>query len=129
MHLTRGVAGRKAKFRATNSITQSVLDIRSHEKNYLALQSALSHSSIVNQATICGYYWKKSETIQCASTNMEQQTHILDCAIKVKIEEDAICMKKIFINSYFVSILKDKDSKVRNINKFTKYLFITRKKV
>ena len=54
------MAGRKTKFWVTNNILQYVLDIESHMKQCLALQSALSHPSIVDQAADSGYFWKEN---------------------------------------------------------------------
>ena len=75
---------RKTASRTINNIIQSILDVGSHKKQYLALQSTLSRPSIVDQAVDYGYYWKESEKVQCDLTNMEKQTHILDSAVNLK---------------------------------------------
>ena len=84
-----------------------ILDLIRHK--FLTLQSALSHPCIVNQVADCGYYWKEGEKIKYYFTNMEQQTYKLYNAIKGKNRRSCnIDEERSFINSYFVSILKDK---------------------
>ena len=51
--------GRKSKLRTTNSIIVSILNVGSHKKQVLALNDALKHPKLINQAASCGYFWKK----------------------------------------------------------------------
>ena len=48
--------GGKSKSRATNSIIDSVLNVGSHKQQVLALNDALKHPKIIDQATDCGYF-------------------------------------------------------------------------
>ena len=48
--------GRKLKYRATNSIIDSVLNIGLHKQQVLALNDALKHPKLVDQAADCGYF-------------------------------------------------------------------------
>ena len=51
--------GRKSKSRATNSIIDSVLNVGSHKQQVSALNDALKHPKLIDQATDCGYFWKE----------------------------------------------------------------------
>ena len=119
------MVGRNTKSRATNSIIQSVLDVRSHLKKCLVLQSALSRQSVVNQAMDDSYYWKENEKVQYALANTECQTHIIDGTVQCTNKRGHnIDNKLLFISSYFVYISKNKESKIRSIDKLTKHLTI-----
>ena len=55
--------GRKLKSCATNSIIDSVLYVGSHIQQVLALNDAIKHPKIIDQAAVCGYFWKESEKV------------------------------------------------------------------
>ena len=48
--------GLKSKSRATNSIIDSILNIGSHKQQCLALNDALKHPKLIDQADDCGYF-------------------------------------------------------------------------
>ena len=110
----------RPSFEQKNNIIQSVLGVGSHIKYCSALQSNLLHPSIVDQTADCGYYWKESENIKCALSNMEHQTYMLDRTVKGK-------KKKTEKAVIFFSISKDKESKLRSIDMLTNHLVIPRR--
>ena len=49
--------------RAINSIIDSVLSVGSHKQQVLALNDALKHPKLIDQAADYCYFWKESEKI------------------------------------------------------------------
>ena len=76
--------GRKLKSRTTNSIIDSVLNVRSYKQQVLDLNDALNHPKLIDQAADCDYFWKKSEKVHSALSIIERQASILQVAADYK---------------------------------------------
>ena len=118
--------GRKLKSRATNSIIDSVLNVGSHKQQVLALNDALKHPKIIDQAADFGYYWKESEKVHSALSIIERHASILQVPSECKKQGRKTDDKQLFVNSYFVSISDGTESKIRIVNKITKHLSLPR---
>ena len=64
--------GRNSKSRATNSIIDSVLNVGSHEQQDVAVNNALKHPKLIDQAIDCGYFWKESDKVHSALSIIER---------------------------------------------------------
>ena len=118
--------GRKLKYRTTNSIIDSVLNVESHKQQVLALNDALKHPKLIDQAADCGYFWKESENIHSALSIIERQASILQVATDCKNQGRKSDDKQSFVNSCFVSIYNGIELKKGSVNKITKHLFLPR---
>ena len=63
-----------------------------------------------------------SDKIHSALSIIEQQVSILQVALECKKKGRKTDDKQSFVNSYFVSISDSIESKIRSVNKLTKYL-------
>ena len=91
------------------------------------MNNALSYPKLVNQAADCDSFWRDTEKVHPALTNMEQHASNLKIATECnskngKKTED----KHSFVNDSFVSIFNGKESKIRSLIKLTKHLAIPR---
>ena len=118
--------GRELKSRATNSIIDSVLNVGSHKQQDLALNNALKHPKLIDQAADCGCFWKESEKIHSAMSIIERQASILQVATNCKNQGRKTDDKQLFVNSYFVSISNGIELKNKSVNKITKLLSLPR---
>ena len=101
------------------SIIESVLNVGSHKEQCLALNNALSHPKLVNEAAdFLLFLEKESKKVHCVMIYMEQQASILKiytvCKNKKERKRDD---KQSFTNSYFVSIYHGQESKITSVKK------------
>ena len=69
------------------------------------MNDALTYPKLTNQVTSYDYFWKESNKVYSALTNMEQQVGILQVATECKKQKGwKIDNKKSFVNFYFLSI-------------------------
>lgn len=111
------------------SIIESVLNVGSHKEQCLALNNALSHPKLVNEAAdFLLFLEKESKKVHYVMIYMEQQASILKISTVCKNKKERkIDHKQSFTNSYFVSIYHGQESKITSVKKITKNLATLRR--
>ena len=90
------------------------------------MNDALKHPKRIDQASNCGYFWKKSDKVYSTLSIIERQASILQVASECNKQGRKPDHKQSFVNSYFVSISDGFESKKRSVNKLTKHLSLPR---
>ena len=103
-----------------------VPSVGSHKQQVLALNDALKHPKLIDQAADCGYFWKESEKVHSALSLIERQASILQVATDSKNQGRKSDDKQSFVNSCFVSISNGVELKNKSVNKITKHLSLPR---
>ena len=67
--------GRKSKSRPTNSIIDSILNVGSYKQQVLALNDALKHPKLIDQAADCGYVLKESDKVHSALSEIQLENN------------------------------------------------------
>ena len=89
-----------------NSIIEYVLNIGSHKQQFLALNDALAHTKLINQAADCVYFCRERER-EREWEGMKKHASILKVVMKYKNQKGRkLDHKLLFVNTYLFLYIK-----------------------